>query len=79
MKIIVHHTWYRGPYDKDNISSAVILEAEKSKKGVTQAVREWVKGWTGKGYVLVSSIETTYADDKKYCEIAQKKFNFNNA
>ncbi len=78
MKIIVHHTWYRSLYNYDNVTSVVILEAEQSKKGVTQAIRDWVKGWTGKGHVLVSSVDTTFADDQKYCEIKQEKFNFNN-
>lgn len=78
MKIYVDHTWYRDHYNKDTVTSRVILDAEKSKKGVTQAIRDWTKGWAGKGYVLVSSVKTTFKDDEKYCEIAQKKFNFNN-
>lgn len=79
MKVRVDFTWYRNHFNKDTVTNWVVLEdVEKSKKGVTQAIRDYAKTWTGKGFLEISSIESTYAYDQKFCEIAQKKFCFNN-
>jgi len=79
MKIIVYYTWYRSHHNQDKIVSSVILtNVGRSKKAVTQAIRDYVMDWTGKGHVLVSSVSTTFGNDQNFCDIAQKKFNFNN-
>lgn len=79
MKIYVHYTWYRGLYNYDSVTSFVILRnVDKSKRSVTQAIRDWTKEWTGRGYIRVSSVGTAFKDDEQYCDIAQKKFCFSN-
>lgn len=78
MKIRVDYTWYRDHYNQDPVNNFVIIpDVEPSKRGVTQAIRAWVKGWSGRGFVDVSDISTTYMDDQKFCEIAQRRFRFN--
>lgn len=79
MKFRIDFTWYRDRYNQDNVTNFAILEAEKaSKKAVTQAIRDYVKDWTGKGYVQLSDITATFDDYQQACNIAQRKFIFSN-
>lgn len=79
MDILISYTWYREIYNQDTVVSTTLLRTEsKSKSGVTKSIREWAKTWTGIGYIEVCSIDTTYGDNKKFCDIKQRKFSFNN-
>ena len=79
MQIIISYTWYRSTHNYDSVTNTQFLTyVDRSKKAVTQAIRDWAKSWSGKGYIKVSSVRTTFADDNKFCDIAQKRFNFNN-
>lgn len=79
MKIRIVFHWYRDNYHRSSCPEGVILDDVKaSKLGVTQAIRNYAKDWTGRGYLELIDITASYANEQQYCDIAQTKFNFNN-
>ena len=78
MKIKIEYTWYRSPHNKDDIVNWTILDVDdESKKGVTNAIREWASGWTGKGFIYVKDVYNTQGATMPCCDIKQRKFCFN--
>lgn len=76
MKIRVDYKWVR---ELNSGDSWTILTAKScSKKFVLEAIREYVRTWTGKGYLVIKEITPSFFNQDVYCDISQSNFRFNN-